>query len=1682
MRRNIRIVLFVCLLSIGMSGWVKADQVVTNNNDSGAGSLRQAIIDATAGETITFDSGITAITLNTEITIDKPLTIDGKKAVTITAGSYNRVFDITGTFSQGSELRMEGLTLVGTGSFNSTSASEKGGSIYDSSEGMTLTFVHVTFDTNNTGYYYAEYGGALHSEGNKVINIIDCTFEESLKAKTGGGAIYWTTSMKDSKAQLNISGNTKFIKNSTTGSGQGGAIYIAGNVDLTISDNVLFSENISQHYGGSICVNGNGKLTMTGGCFENNKSYYGGAICWFVPDGGKGEFHISGKSTFTNNKAPYGGGGIYVDGDVALTIDGEKISPNVYSVEFAGNTTDYNGGAIGINNTKDGSELNISSVGFSKNIAGDIGGGICINSQKCTKNTCTIEDAYFFQNEAKGTFQGGGAIYYTEATLTVRNSVFIENKAMKKEGGAIKGRLKEYKDTDRPLTITGSEFISNESLEHGGAVSLKIQFKNQGNVKQTATINGCTFNKNQTHEVYEGGKLIDTRSTGGAVSITLLENGSTIAGEFLDNHFSENTSVGSGAAIAIYDAANSKVIGRSVAAVFRGKFENNSTQSRGGAIYSNAVPLTILEGSEFTSNKAGNISVDGGGAIALVSPGSKPEDLLPMDLIIQKGVTFTTNESKRGSRDGSGGAVFFITTGTFECAADFIGNKADGDGGAIVLMNAKKARIKRGKYIGNTAGFWGGAILFYAVGEVKIAENGNVLFQENKAKRSGGAMSIEANTNLEGVAKFEKNESLEHGGAVYVKNSACKLTGTENTSVVFTQNKTNGSGGAVYANNSVFKVTGTETKSAAFTQNEAKDSGGALYLLSNSTANLTDVVFERNIAGGTTYGGGGILNYASTLTMQRGHFIGNTSTNGSAIYSLSGVNTKVTDVKILKNVSTAHNGTVYIRQGVSEFTNVLIAENTAAGNFSGFLNTGKTVLTNVTIANNVGLHTNNLYNIGTLKLQNTIIWRGSKFIGPYNIYPAGTVTATHSLIEGYTQNQNGNIEGVVANAPVFHPNFYSLKAISPGVDAGDKTYPELTGILYDLNGNKRVIGSAIDMGAFETKGLGAGFINDNLACEGFKGSLPIRLEGDGPWILSYKKEGDATSTHVSVSVKEVNYNMYELKDLEPGVYTLTDIQSEGVSGIISSPQAELKVIPSPQVDPIQGPSEVKVGETMDLYNTTPGGEWSVSDSNLASITQEGVLTGIQPGIVKVWYVVRNTDVSGFSCETIVMHEVRIRAVTTPPDPDPVDPEPEFPSVVPEPGPIPVPWESEACCTDAYFAVAYEFSNVGPDLRYAVAFTERSKAAGFEDIRTYAELPAGGVIAIKVPAGVTPGTYSGYILLNKKGSAAYDMYPFTVTVKAGVEIIEQPEAITQQVIGERFVLSVKAEGSNLRYQWYYNDQEIEGATSSTYETVYSPEKEGLYSVKVYGDCDWEESDKVMVTGCFSVLMKWDDVLYVQNTDGRFVAFQWYREGKALTEWGSSVYYTNPKYGLTGTYKVRAYYADGSYMESCPIVFDHIQIYRKWGDMLATSHLNEEYVRYQWFKNGNEIVANANSEYYEDPEGLDGTYFVRAYCADGSYRESNHLLFDGSTLHAVSTKVSVYPTIVERSNYITVESDELGGSYVGGTVDMYNLSGKRVYTERLRTPLLHVPANQPAGVYILQATAPDGQRTTKKVVIK
>jgi CSLREA domain-containing protein len=165
-------------------------RTVTNLNDSGAGSLRQAIIDSSSGDTINF-SVTGNITIFTELLISsKNLTIDNGASgpnvlnVFMEVGGRYRVFEIVN-----STVTISGLTISNghPGSHNDG----YGGGIANSGT-LTLNNCVIYGNQTDTDSSFRSYGGGIYNHG--TLTMSNCSVEANV-ANTNctfvyGGGIY----------------------------------------------------------------------------------------------------------------------------------------------------------------------------------------------------------------------------------------------------------------------------------------------------------------------------------------------------------------------------------------------------------------------------------------------------------------------------------------------------------------------------------------------------------------------------------------------------------------------------------------------------------------------------------------------------------------------------------------------------------------------------------------------------------------------------------------------------------------------------------------------------------------------------------------------------------------------------------------------------------------------------------------------------------------------------------------------------------------------------------------------------------------------------------------------------------------------------------------------------------------------------------------------------------------------------------------------------------------------------------------------------------------------------------------------------------------------------------------------------------------------------------------------------
>ena len=239
----------------------------------------------------------------------------------------------------------------------------------------------------------------------------------------------------------------------------GGAVYVEGGA-LTIESGTVL-KNFYSNSGGAVYLEG-GNFTMNGGSISRNVANYGGGL-YAYNDGStpQSSILIHGGS-ITNNQSQYHGGGLYLEGNVMLTMEESEGE-----ITIADNISNQYGGGIYLAEVpaeiKGGQIINNKATG---NPGNNYGGGIAIY-----KGPFTMSGGIISGNEA---YQGGG-LYIEESTFTMTGDAEITgNRAVGGYGGGISFSYGDFIMQGGAIYANTSVPESNQNPETGGGADLYI--------------------------------------------------------------------------------------------------------------------------------------------------------------------------------------------------------------------------------------------------------------------------------------------------------------------------------------------------------------------------------------------------------------------------------------------------------------------------------------------------------------------------------------------------------------------------------------------------------------------------------------------------------------------------------------------------------------------------------------------------------------------------------------------------------------------------------------------------------------------------------------------------------------------------------------------------------------------------------------------------------------------------------------------------------------------------------------------------------------------------------------------------------------------------------------------------------------------------------------------------------
>ena len=346
---------------------------------------------------------------------------------------------------------------------------------------------------------------------------------------------------------------------------------------------------------------------------------------------------------------------------------------------------------------------------------------------------------------------------------------------------------------------------------------------------------------------------------------------------------------------------------------------------------------------------------------------------------------------------------------------------------------------------------------------------------------AGGAVRCEE-ANLDVInCTFEDNRIDSWGGAVYCRNCRARFEGctfTGNTSDIM-------HGGAIHATGSQVDLARCSFKANAGSALETYD----------SQVTVTQCDFQGNSGrdGGAIHSRADVDPDSTSLAVTRCTFTDNTaSASGGALFNY-GLRATIDACTFKTNTADQDGGAIYNYRASPTIGSCLFVGNTATGAGGAIQNLydSSPDLIHCTFVANDAPRGGAVAGLGGSNplLSHSILWNNTATQGrglylgryPWSSVPTATATIEYCDLEG---DRDGTFvesgcdirwgSGNLAADPFFiapSRGDYHLSADSPCIDAGDPKYIPETG-KTDLDGQPRLLGSAVDIGTFECPGLG----------------------------------------------------------------------------------------------------------------------------------------------------------------------------------------------------------------------------------------------------------------------------------------------------------------------------------------------------------------------------------------------------------------------------------------------------------------------------------------------------------------------------------------------------------------------------------------------------------------------------------
>jgi parallel beta-helix repeat protein len=1014
---------------------VPAIITVTNANDNGAGSFRQAVIDANAttdADTIVFDTAgvfATPQTINLETAL--PDIVAGGGALTITGTGVNNL-TIRRSATAATTFRVFTSTAGTANPLTMTDFTVSGGSTA-SGAGLNATGTVFLDRMRITGNSTTAAGGGILINADGFLSVKNSTISGNTATTTGGG-IYFFDSGSLVVENSTISGNT-------AGGNGGGGFYFYGVASATPPAG--FTPDT---------------LVIKNSTIAGNNSTLGGAVNLRGPaaSGFVGELLVQ-NSTITRNTAISGGGGIANSrgGAGVITVQNSIVAGNT-------NAASPNLMTTGLSTAS----LNFSAV---DNLAGftlaDTSGNN-VTGSFASFNLGPLQDnggptQTIIPGAGPLTDAGSNGLVPAGLTTDQRGAGFARIL-----GGTVDIGAVESIPADNPFAVATTTTVAGGSTYQFTVTYTDLAGANPG-------LDVGSIQDNDSAVRVTGPNGFNALAT--FVSIDVASDGSPRTATY------EIAAPGG-----TFDVADNGVYTVSVEAGQVLDLNGNPVVPTNLGTFTVAVPVALTvttdadagAGSLRDAITQANASVEPN--VISFDPGffntANPRTIslltaLPQFTVAGGGLTITGpgRDFLTVQRDPGAAAAFRIID-SLAPSLELTGFTITGGTGTSVggALTQGTTRFDDMAIVGNAATTASVGGVYIANGQSIVIANS--VISNNTAANIGGGIWVGVGSTLTLLnSTVADNSGVAQGGGVFVNNGgSVTIIGSTITGNQTTGTAAGNGGGGITVNPGARATVIDSTVS----DNTAAGVGGGISMRANSALTVQDSTISGNTG---TVGGGVYFAYNGSFTLENSTVSGNTATTTTAGIGGGGVyfygnatEMRIRNSTIANNTSANSGGGIQLSYfyGTLEVENTTIVGNSAAATGAGTGGGGFALLGGGT---------------GTIDLVNSIVAGNTNTNGPDILSPvADTITVSFSALSSTTgfdfdPTSPGVIVDDVANlglgalADNGGPTLtIGLLAGSPLIDTGDDA--AVTATTDQIGGShERLFGDHVDIGSYEVQ-------------------------------------------------------------------------------------------------------------------------------------------------------------------------------------------------------------------------------------------------------------------------------------------------------------------------------------------------------------------------------------------------------------------------------------------------------------------------------------------------------------------------------------------------------------------------------------------------------------------------------------